>query len=265
MTGISSCLGAQKELILFSDYPKMGCFSEVLNIGEIIRKQSFIGMVGGLGILGLVLDGSAVLAESAWTDAHKRRDYQLGVTLSEFRKIPFQDQKIWPNAFPVCSNDAQYKSYRFSDVHLYGTLKKVGLIKCQFYYFYSGRNHVAGVVLGDIPASTSFNFYPPVEGREPVLFKIETKGPSRSYTKVVSMFESAMGKPTESRTEQLRNRLGTMFANQKHYYVNKVSLIELSRFGRTLKQFRIEHVLTPVLKRFNDALKAYNREKSGKL
>jgi len=41
---------------------------------------------------------TATQPSSPWQDAYSRRNYQLGITISQFRVLPYPDQKEWPNA-----------------------------------------------------------------------------------------------------------------------------------------------------------------------
>src|ERR1700730_156610 len=64
---------------------------------------------------------------SPWQDAYSRRNYQLGITISQFRTLPYPDQKEWPNAYVVCTDEARSQTFPF---HLYisSDLKGAGVV-----------------------------------------------------------------------------------------------------------------------------------------
>jgi hypothetical protein len=231
-----------------------------------MNRRSILA-AGAAVLVAVTAPADMAIAESAWPEAYSRRVYKLGITLSEFRRIRFPDLKVWPGAFLVCSDDPRVRSnYRMRDAELTGTWSKVGVLKCLFFHptKYTGFSG-AGLVLGDINSSTEYYFYPPKQGAEPVLFQITSLGPSARFSGVAALYKEAFGSPTKTRTETVQNRVGGVFSNRIIEYHNAVSSIQLSRYGETLRIFKVEYWLRPILERLNTAVGAVNRRKAGNL
>jgi len=210
-------------------------------------------------------------AKSNWPDAYSRRDYQLGISIAEFRNIRHPDHKEWPNAFPICSDEQRAKDTFFIEslVTPSANWRKAGVIKCR-YFWDDGRGKSyslggAGLVLGDLAASTDYFFFSPCNNCMPVLFWIETSGPTSSFNHIAGLFRTAYGAPHSTQNEVVQNQIGNTFPKTVIQYRNAVSTMTLEQYGETLKEFRLLHTLTPVSILFEKALEAINKGKASKL
>ncbi len=58
-------------------------------------------------ILSLLSFSATALESPQWPDAYARRDYKLGMSLTDFRNFPYPDQEKWPNSYPIASSLAR--------------------------------------------------------------------------------------------------------------------------------------------------------------
>lgn len=204
---------------------------------------------------------------ASWSDAYSRRNFQLGLTLSEFRKTIHPDQKEWPRAYPLCSSDPLAKNKDYTELFVRNPWSDFGVIKCQFFWQSSSDYSVssAGLLLGDIPSHTEFYFYRPSNENEPVLFYITSGGPSGKFEELAGLFERSLGAPSIIQTETVKNGLGANFENTIIKYVSVSSEIEISRYGETLRVLSVEHRLTPVWSQLMEILELRQKQMSDKL
>lgn len=218
-------------------------------------------------LLFLTVSLSAGAADvTQWPDAYSRRNYTLGMSLSEFRSTRHPDQKEWPNAYPVCTDEPKAATYPFSaDLNISSDWKGVGVVQCTFFYDISAmpRPFGAGLVLGGINSHTEFFFIPPSSGEEPRLFYITSGGPTENYDDLVLTFTEALGKPTSVKSERLQNKIGAEFNNTVTTWANKSSEIVVNRYGDTIHVFEVEHILTPLWNVFEKGL-GHNRSENAK-
>jgi len=213
--------------------------------------KKFISTVAGLFCI--VSIGSQALADD-WADAYKRRVFQLGITIDEFRQIKHPDQKEWPNAYPVCTDETMpEKGISFFDL---GWFKKtdsrhqLGVIMCEHFYVSSSSSssspNGAGLALVNTNSSTSYYFAVPKGGIEPVLYRIDSTGPSQAFSEIASAYERKLGDPHAFYEEELQNGLGAKFTNQIITYENESSQIILTSFGKNLKILSVRYLLKDV-------------------
>jgi len=210
-------------------------------------------------------------ATKRWPEAFSRRGYRLGATLAEFRATPYPDQKEWPNAFPICSNEPQPSdTFGFDAPILPDLWTKIGAIKCVFAYRSDLFGHPqvtgAGLMLGNVsPSTNEFFFFQPEDSTEPVLFFINTEGPSARFDETAVAFREALGPPTQVRNSQAQNGIGNVFQNTEIIYSRGQSVIELTRFKKTLQKFAVNYTLVPVFEAFSAKFDNINGRASDRL
>jgi len=218
-----------------------------------------------LTAIGLVLAGSLTLAalpalaqakaKKAEETAFSRRDYRLGITLTEFKAIPHPDQQAWPNAYPVCSDDERAKDSRFDRANPPSRFVRAGVIGCHFFYdSKSFGPSEAGLKINDLSALTTFLFIKADGEAEPKLFWIVTEGPAGQYDEVMDAFTAAYGKPASKANSTVQNRMGAAFQNTTTRWENGVSYIEALRYGDNIQRFQINYGFKPLMKVFNQRL-----------
>lgn len=211
-----------------------------------------------------------VLAQNRWPDAYSRRNYQLGMTLTAFKNAPYPDQKEWPSAFPVCSNEPQPSdSFSFDAPTLSDDWRKIGAIKCVFAYRSDLFGHpqvtAAGLMLGNVSPTNEFYFFQPEGSTEPVLYYIDTEGPSSAFDETAAAFREALGLPTQVRNFQVQNGIGNVFSNTEITYKRGQSVIKMTRFTETLQIFSVVYDLVPVTQAFLDKLEKVTGRASDRL
>lgn len=210
-------------------------------------------MIKYIVVLSLLFTGSSVSfgQTSDWSDAYSRRDFKLGMTLNSFKSIKHPDQEQWPNASAVCSNEREKDDVFLSDLKRFSDdpRAKHGVFMCEHVWRYTGSKHLstAGLMMGNTPSTTTYYFKPPNPGDEPVLYHITTIGPSSDFSYIFNAFQEAYGQPNDISEHQVQNGLGNTFTNQTATYQNRSSKIILKRFGKNLKLFKIDHILSDIM------------------
>ncbi len=205
---------------------------------------------------------------SPWQDAYSRRNYQLGITISQFRVLPYPDQREWPNAYPVCTDEARSQTYPFlEELYISSDWKSTGIVQCTFFYNSATMNRPlrASLMLGDLHSFTIFLFISEDGRQEPRLFLIKSGGPSDSYGDLLSTFAAAFGKPSTITREQYQTKAGSIFPNEIATWENTSSSIELKRFGDTTMVLQVTHLLKPLAAVFDRKLAEAQAEKAKKL
>jgi hypothetical protein len=202
-------------------------------------------------------DAAALKPSSPWPVAYSRRNFQLGISISQFRAAPYPDQKEWPGAYSVCTGDPRSLDPAFEvRLRISSDWKGAGVTACKFFYDSDVLKspEEAGLVLGDINSRTTFFFISEDGRQEPRLFRIESGGPSGSYAELSNAFVSAYGVPSKASQEQYQTKGGSIFANKISTWENASSFIRLTQFGETTEVFEVVHSLKPLDKVFEKNL-----------
>lgn len=225
-----------------------------------VKKLNYIAVAAGwLLAAGIGLASLPALAQAkpkkAEETAFPRRDYRLGITLTEFKAIPHPDQQAFPNAYPVCSDEDRAKEARFDRANPPSRFVRAGVIGCHFFYdSKSFGPSEAGLKLGDMAVLTTFLFIKAESEVEPRLFWIVTEGPSGQYDDAMDAFTAAYGRPASRGNSPVQNRVGATFQNTTTRWDNAVSYIEALRYGDNIQRFQINHGFKPLMKVFNQRL-----------
>lgn len=203
-----------------------------------------------------------------WPDAFSRRDFKLGMTLKEFKRVPFPDSDKSPSAFSVCSNEPKSRDAGYETAMLFSdVLETAGVIKCAF-FFVDNISSVpmvfdAGLGLADTQVSTEFYFLPD-DSSVQRLFWIQTSGPAEMAGALVPIMTKAYGEPAH-RVETWQNQVGGKFDNDVYTWDNSSSEINLKHFGDKITVFNLRHTLNPLWQRFDQILDQHNTEAAKKL
>jgi hypothetical protein len=215
-----------------------------------------------------LVEASNFKPSSPWQDAYSRRNYQLGITISQFRTLPYPDQKEWPNAYPVCTDDPRSQTYPYlADLYISSDWKSAGVVQCTFFYNDATMNRPlrAALMLGDLGSLTTFYFISEDGREEPRLFLIKSGGPSDSYESMLSTFVVAFGKPSKITQEQYQTKAGSVFPNEIATWENASSTMQLGHFGETTEVLQITHLLKPLMAVFDKKLAEGTARKAKKL
>jgi len=205
---------------------------------------------------------------SPWQDAFSRRNYQLGITISQFRALPYPDQKEWPNAYSLCTDEARSQTFPYlAELYISSDWKSAGVVQCTFFYNSATMNRPerAALMLGDLSSLTTFFFISEDGKQEPRLFLVRSAGPSELYGDILQIFTVAFGKPSNVIQEQYRTMSGSIFPNETATWENAPSSIQLSRFGETTRVLQITHLLKPLAAVFDKKLAEGQAMKAKKL
>ena len=203
-----------------------------------------------------------------WEEAFARRDFRLGISLTEFKAMPNPDD---PESFSVCSNEPQSEDREFFEAKIYSeAFIQAGMVKCIFFEVMdfglpTKTPTPSGLLLGDLPLLTEFYFISPDGDDKKYLFWISTRGPSEAFDSLLPAFEKAYGLPATDATEDWQSQSGSVFKNRVLIWRNAVSSIEFRRLGNRLTSFELDHQLTPLMHVLDQRLDAKAAQDAGKL
>lgn len=204
---------------------------------------------------------------SPWPDAFSRRSYKLGITISQFRSLPFPDwgdRQGWPNAYPVCTDEARSKVHDFFRLDVSVDWKDAGVVECKFFADDGSMGiQEAALKMGSLYSTTTFLFIPEDGKVEPRLFLIKSVSGSDSYQDLKSTFAAAFGKPSKITQEPAQTEAGAVFSNEITTWENPSSTIEIARYGETINLLQVTYSLKPLAEVFDKKL-AERRAKKAK-
>jgi PDZ domain len=229
--------------------------------------------------------------KSQWPDAFSRRGYKLGITLSQFRNVPFPDMKEWPDSYSICTSDPSANTPSFStdaaddrigqpsrsqditnmrvsvaaiEIGLPREWRQAEAVACKFFHVVKPDGfgvpaslslpREGGLILGDLQSRTTFFFISEDGLKEPQLFRIDSSGPSSSYAELSDAFIAAYGAPSAIVKGAYQTKSGSTFTNEIATWKNESSSISLSQYGESTEVFHVTHLLVPLEKLFDAKL-----------
>lgn len=232
-----------------------------------IKRPFVVSALLGLLLTSPLLHATEKWSRTGWDHAFARRNYRLGMTLSEFRAQKFPDQKYSPGAYAVCSNDPKAADWRYAYSQISDGLKKAGVIKCHYYFFSSLTNRLesAELLAADWGTSTDFYFIKPQGAANYFLYKIISTSGQPIFTQLVQAYTAAMGKPPTIQKTPVENRLGATFENVIASWENTVSRIRLEKYYLDLDTLGIILTLKPLTQIVASRMSAVAKERAGRL
>lgn len=217
------------------------------------------------------------LSPDSWHEAYSKRNVRLGITLQEFRKIPFPDpdteyHHIVPT--PKCSND-QVANGPYSMGFLFDLTdyEKVGVIKCGYYgtYTYMVNPYMdeqsleqISPLLVDWAPDANYYFYKPDDSSSYYLFHITT-GENWPYHPIAKAFEEALGEPTHRDSVALQNAFGATVTSTTSIWDNGISRIRLVSNNGSIDRHTLDYELTPILNVVRAKLEDIKKESRSRL
>jgi hypothetical protein len=179
-------------------------------------------------------------------DAYDRRGYKLGITVAEFKRLPYPEKRAEFDASPRCSDGPwPTENVPFPFFLRYPGWGSIGVIECRFF---DRHLDAAGLALGaHAELDNAFYFFAPEPSRDPILFYIETVGSQDNFASTVRAFEERLGKPTTSVKRTVQNRLGNSFSDLEVVYDNSSSTIVLEPYYESIDKFSVSYRLHPIL------------------
>ena len=218
-----------------------------------------------------------VLSPDSWKDAYSKRNVRLGITLEEFRKVPFPDpdeeyQHTVPS--PRCSNDPIAADYVYMGFIGDATgYEAVGAIKCGYYgtytfmvnpYMDEQRLEQISPLLVDWAPDANYYFFRPHGAESYYLFHITTGG-NWQYMEVISALEGALGQPTQRSSVDLENAFGARVRSTTSIWDNGVSKIRVVSNNGAIDHHTLDYELTLLLDVVKAELEKHKKENRSRL
>lgn len=200
-----------------------------------------------VSMAGLIVSGSA-LADDGSTPSYDFRGARLGMTLDEFRALPFPDNSAYLSGRSVCSGDTEItpkdEMVVFSAVTLAPYEEKLGIVKCAFYqsstHQIPGTNRAftiwrpAWVLAGSHPGEFTYSFAPPSPGEQPTLYEVSADNVRiAGASALISGLTERFGPPSSDEAGSMQVRSGAVFPRRSVRWDNGRQSITVIAPGRT--------------------------------
>lgn len=171
------------------------------------------------------------------------RGYNLGITLDEFRKMPFVD-KANGDAKPFCTgdkvNEKDQGSYNIA-TKVYGLAGEVGVIRCGYYRYDKKSKFQPGwgngvINIADI-GEFIVDFWFTPKGDDPAvsqrLYEISFMTNIDYYARLTGALEAKYGPPHKSEKGSIQNKAGANFDAETLLWANDNAEVRVQmRVGR---------------------------------
>lgn len=203
-----------------------------------------------LGLVALAADGRA-------DDQLALRNYQLGITLAEFKQIPYPDQVSRPGTDnlevrTIC-NDGEPRPEGFGIAGLLlqpaESWKKIGVTVCRFYYRPPTKQVAtwleAGIEVADLGRlDAEFAFTP--QSSDPAnsqrLFSIRFEAPVADFPKLVSAYRIKYGQPSSSTNDRVQTTAGAKFDSQVLVWNRRGGKLTVTQRFATIDKSFVEYI-----------------------
>jgi hypothetical protein len=234
------------------------------------EKHSFAKRVSLAPVSAVVLKFVALffLGSAASAEPFSFRGIPLGTTVADFRKTPFPDTK-YPNTRILCSGDKEL--LKLLDVErppLSSDLTRIGVTACNFYSPSNGRLFRNAPDFANIGGYETTFYFSPASFQEPLrlrLYLISITPASRHHQTIVDALTSKYGKPTNSSTAKIKNRMGAEFDDETALWALDGSTILVKKYNGEIGQSLVTYSLDAVVDATNLAIKSIAIENAKKL
>lgn len=179
--------------------------------------------------------GAILLASAAQAEPYDLRGFKLGMTLDEFRAMPYPDPGKYRNVSVRCSSDAGFDRNGGMSIQVYGPEAKVGVIRCNFFrpsivdtLANKGWVDETNLDVANVGVYQSFDFFRDAQGM-PRLFRISIRSNMQHRDQFLSAYTEKLGKPSRVVNDKVQNRMGASFDKITATWANKESSIALEQ------------------------------------
>jgi hypothetical protein len=205
-------------------------------------------------------------------DVFSFRGIPLGITLAEFRAIPFPDLKRWPGVQPICSGDEE-ASHLTVPLSVGGLLGKAGVTICKYY---KPGEPIAGIGLlskwdewapdfaGIGNYDTVFFFCSTGDGQQR-LYSILIQPSAEHFETIRAAIIARYGDPAKVQSETVQNGLGAKFERVNLFWESAASTLTLQNPGDTLNSMVVSYSHLHLSDEVEKAKKSAAKAAAGKL
>ena len=202
-------------------------------------------------------------------DPHDLRGYRLGMTLEEFKAMPYPDPDRYAGINVLCTGDqTPPKTYGTAELKVPGAMSSIGLIRCK--HFAPQKlgvmvdNKEAPLNVANVQTFTTFEFLP---GKDnvPRLVRIIVGSNMMYWDQLWSAYTTKYGPPTSVENSVVRNSLGATFPKITATWQAKESSITLEQRDGNVKTMKIEYLHMDLGRSLLDALKRTEGSAASKL
>ena len=209
--------------------------------GTAPQAGQFVPSPNDRGVTSTVATPARQHAVQRTSNAFDLRGIQLGISLAEFKALPYPDQKPNVPARAFCTGDpVPERSYIRMDV--YDTDKAIGIIKCNHFDFKKSYAEStippawreATLRVATIETYMTYEFIPDATPqRTPRLFRISVRSNVRYWDTFWRGFTAKYGPPEKKIDGTVQNRMGAVFDDVTVTWRNAESSITMfKRVGR---------------------------------
>ena len=208
------------------------------------------------------------------------RGIPLGITLAEFRKLPFPDANRSPKARTLCTGDSGIRSAKDYAPTVSDDQARIGVISCRYvepregFVGMAGDQIVAtaGAAFMDFANLSYYQidfFFSPATLSEAQLrrrlYMIVFRPREENYETIFNALSEKYGKASSITTELLKNRMGADFKNEIAFWQNGVSKILIKRMDSKIDWGLVLYSFDPIVAAVTEAGAAVTKENAKNL
>jgi len=203
----------------------------------------------------------AAAATPAKAEPFDLRGYRLGMTLEEFRAMPYPDAGKFPGLMTLCTGDpVPPRTPGANTLKVTEAFTKAGIIRCMHFAPRAlgsiVENIEAAMNVAGVPTYPEFEFIPNgKDGMTMRLFRISFGTLMTNWDQVLNAYTTKFGKPQEIKNQVVQNSFGATFPKITATWANKESSITLEQRKRTLRGMKIVYLYDTLARPFLDRMK----------
>lgn len=184
----------------------------------------------------LVAIAALLFAVGAQAEPYDLRGFKLGMSLDEFRAMPYPDPGKYRSTSIRCSSDPGAGQNGGSSLQLYGTEAKIGITRCNYFrpsiiesLAQKGWVDEANLDVANVGVYQSFDFFPDSADGVPRLYRILIRSNMDYWDQFYGAYMEKFGKPSRVTNSKVQNQAGGTFNKVTATWDNKDSSITLEQ------------------------------------
>ena len=197
--------------------------------------MSIFILLANLAVFGTDVRADEVYSREGWSEAFSKSNISLGISLTEFREIPFPDENLFPSdiglPIPLCSNDTGPGVDRY--LKLSGEPNDINLIICHYFgssTFIPSYQELESPLLLDWAPDSYYYFVQPENENDYILYSIRSYLlVERAYEPILQDFLNNFGDSESFVTNNFQSQNETIPRNEISVWENEASKITMTR------------------------------------
>lgn len=219
--------------------------------------------------VGTFFVATILFSSPSMAEPHDLRGYRLGMTLKEFKAMPYPDPGKYAGLNALCTGDpTPPKTYGTAQLRVPSVMAKIGLIRCKHFapqkLGVMVNNKEAPLNVANVETFTTFEFLPGKDNA-PRLVRIVVGSNMMYWDQFWSGYTTKYGQPTSVENGVVRNNLGATFPKITATWQANESSITLEQRDGNLKTMKVVYLHKNLGRSLMDALNRTKGSAASKL